>query len=458
VTDLTFVSLGVAEPILRALAAENYTHPTPIQAKAIPALLEGRDLLGIAQTGTGKTAAFGLPLLQKLSIGHVPPAPKQARALILAPTRELAVQIEQSLRTYGRFLNLKLAVILGGVSQNNQVRAMARGVDILVATPGRLLDLVQQKHVRLDAVESFIVDEADRMLDMGFIRDVRKLVAQLPKKRQSMLFSATMPDDIARLAHEMLIEPQRIEIAPQGRTADRVAQKLYFVPMPQKRQLLSELLKDASLNRVIVFTRTKHGANRVAEHLSRTGVVAEAIHGNKSQNARQRALEMFRDGKARVLVATDIAARGIDIDNISHVVNFELPNEPESYVHRIGRTARAGTEGIAISFCDASERNYLRDIERLIRMKIEVVAHDLPELTEEQRRQMDEPRRPHGHRHGKPGGGHKRGGNHGGGHHGGQGRSEGAAGENPHAPKKRNGSRPHWHRGKDSSARRAKGA
>ena len=442
-TDLTFVSLGVAEPILRALAAENYTHPTPIQGKAIPALLEGRDLLGIAQTGTGKTAAFGLPLLQKLSTGHVPPGPKQTRALILAPTRELAVQIEQSLRTYGRFLNLKLAVILGGVSQNNQVRAMARGVDILVATPGRLLDLVQQKHVRLDAVECFIVDEADRMLDMGFIRDVRKLVALLPKKRQSMLFSATMPDDIAKLAHEMLNQPQRIEIAPQGRTADRVTQKLYFVPMPQKRQLLSELLKDVSLNRVIVFTRTKHGANRVAEHLSRTGVVAEAIHGNKSQNARQRALEMFRDGKARVLVATDIAARGIDIDNISHVVNFELPNEPESYVHRIGRTARAGTDGIAISFCDASERDYLRDIERLIRMKIEVVAHELPELTEEQRRQQEEPRRPHGHRHGgKPHGHHKPGGGH---HHGN--RSE--AGENPHAPKKRNGSRPHWHRGKD---------
>ena len=441
-TDLTFVSLGVAEPILRALAAENYTHPTPIQGKAIPALLEGRDLLGIAQTGTGKTAAFGLPLLQKLSTGHVPPGPKQARALILATTRELAVQIEQSLRTYGRFLNLKLAVILGGVSQNNQVRAMARGVDILVATPGRLLDLVQQKHVRLDAVECFIVDEADRMLDMGFIRDVRKLVALLPKKRQSMLFSATMPDDIAKLAHEMLNQPQRIEIAPQGRTADRVTQKLYFVPMPQKRQLLSELLKDVSLNRVIVFTRTKHGANRVAEHLSRTGVVAEAIHGNKSQNARQRALEMFRDGKARVLVATDIAARGIDIDNISHVVNFELPNEPESYVHRIGRTARAGTDGIAISFCDASERDYLRDIERLIRMKIEVVAHELPELTEEQRRQQEEPRRPHGHRHGgKPHGhhGHKPGGGH---HH--ANRSE--TGENPHAPKKRNGSRPHWKR------------
>ncbi|HEX4369827.1 MAG TPA: DEAD/DEAH box helicase [Rhizomicrobium sp.] len=459
-TDLTFESLGVAEPILRALSGENYTHPTPIQAKAIPTLLAGRDLLGIAQTGTGKTAAFGIPLLQRLSVGHVPPGAKQARALILAPTRELAVQIEQSLRTYGRYLNLRMAVILGGVNQTSQVRAMARGVDILVATPGRLLDLVQQKHVRLDAVSSFIVDEADRMLDMGFIRDVRKLVAHLPKERQSMLFSATMPEDIARLVHEMMNKPERIEVAPQGKTADRITQKLFIVPMAQKRQLLSELLKDVSMNRVIVFTRTKHGANRVAEHLSRTGVVAEAIHGNKSQNARQRALEMFRSGKARVLVATDIAARGIDIDDISHVVNFELPNEPESYVHRIGRTARAGGEGIAISFCDSSERGFLHDIERVIRMKIEVVAHDLPELTEEQRRQMETPRQPHGHRHGKPHG-HK-GGHNGGGHKPGGQKPHGAPraddGANPHAPKKRNGSRPHWHRGKDSSARRAGGA
>jgi ATP-dependent RNA helicase RhlE len=265
-----------------------------------------------------------------------------------------------------------------------------------------------------------------------------------------------MPEDIARLVHEMMHQPEKIEVAPQGKTADRVEQKLYYVPAIQKRQMLSELLKDVSLNKVIVFTRTKHGANKVAEHLSRTGVVAEAIHGNKSQNARQRALDMFRTGKARVLVATDIAARGIDIDDISHVVNFELPNEPESYVHRIGRTARAGGQGIAISFCDASERGFLRDIERVIRMKIEAVAHDLPELTEEQRRQMEEPRRPHGHRHGKPHG-HKHGGQKQGGHKpGGHGGREG--GENPHAPKKRNGSRPHWHRGRDSSARRANGA
>ena len=436
-SDITFAGLGIAEPILRALAQENYTHPTPIQAKAIPALLAGRDLLGIAQTGTGKTAAFGLPLLQKLSVGHVPPRPRETKALILAPTRELAVQIEESLRSYGRFLNLRMTVILGGVNQNTQIRNMSKGVDILVATPGRLLDLVQQKQVRLDGVTHFIVDEADRMLDMGFIRDVRKLVAYIPKQRQSMLFSATMPEDIARLVHEMMNNPERIEVAPQGKTADRIAQSLYFVPMPQKRQLLSELMKDVALNRVIVFTRTKHGANRVAEHLTKTGVVAEAIHGNKSQNARQRALDLFRTGKARVLVATDIAARGIDIDDISHVINFELPNEPESYVHRIGRTARAGGEGVAISFCDASERGYLKDIERVIRMKIPVVAHDLPDLTEEQKRQMDEPRRPHGHRHGKPG--HKHGGPRGG--H--------AAGDNPHAPKKRNGSRAHWNRSRD---------
>jgi len=443
VTDTTFATLGVAEPILRSLAAENYTIPTPIQVRAIPALLAGRDLLGIAQTGTGKTAAFGIPLLQKLSVGHVPPRPKETRALILAPTRELAVQIGDSLKTYGRFLNLKLAVILGGVSQHSQVQTMSRGVDILVATPGRLLDLVQQKHVRLDAVNTFIVDEADRMLDMGFIRDVRKITAALPKQRQSMLFSATMPDDVVKLVGDMLNQPERIEVTPPGKTADRVVQKLYHVSMPQKRQLLSELLKDNALNRVIVFTRTKHGANKVAAHLLKTGVASDAIHGNKSQNARQNALERFRSGKVRVLVATDIAARGIDIDDISHVINFELPNEPESYVHRIGRTARAGGEGIAISFCDPSERAYLRDIERLTHNKIEAVPHDLPPLTEAdlaQERQHQQ-RPPHGHKHGKPGGGHKHGG------HKPGGRADGQApgGEQ----KKRNGSRPHWHRGRD---------
>ncbi len=416
-TDVTFAALGVAEPVLRALAAENYIHPTPIQARAIPPLLAGRDLLGIAQTGTGKTAAFGLPLLQKLSQGHVPPKPREVRALILAPTRELALQIEESLRTYGRFLNLRRAVILGGVSQNPQIAALKHGVDILVATPGRLLDLVQQKHVRLDTVSVLVVDEADRMLDMGFIRDVRKIVSHLPAQRQSMLFSATMPGDIVSLAGEMMRDPVRIEVAPQGKTADRIEQKLYHVPMAQKRQLLVRLLKDETMSRVIVFTRTKHGANRVAEHLAKNGTAAEAIHGNKSQNARQRALEAFRAGKARVLVATDIAARGIDIDDISHVVNFELPNEPEGYVHRIGRTARAGGSGIAISFCDPTERDYLRDIERLIRNQIAVLAHDLPLLPESQSQPAHRP------------------------------------GQKPQAPrpKKKNGARPHWHRNKDKN-------
>jgi ATP-dependent RNA helicase RhlE len=432
---MTFAGLGVAEPILRALAQENYTTPTPIQLRAIPALLGGGDLLGIAQTGTGKTAAFGIPLLQKLSVGHVPPRPKEAKSLILAPTRELAVQIEQSLRTYGRFLNLKMAVILGGVSQHGQINALRGGADIVVATPGRLLDLVQQKHIRLDGVSSFILDEADRMFDMGFIRDVRKILGFLPKERQSMLFSATMPDEVSKLVHEVLREHQRIEVAPQSRTADRVVQKLYFVPAMQKRQLLTELLKDNALYRVIVFTRTKHGANKVAGHLAKIGIASDAIHGNKSQNARQRALEQFRNGKLRVLVATDIAARGIDIDEVTHVINFELPNEPESYVHRIGRTARAGAEGVAISFCDPSERGYLRDIERITRNKLEATPHDLPPLTEAELaavKQQDQ-RPPHGHRHGgKPGSGHKPGEHKGG------------------APgKKRNGSRPHWHRGKD---------
>jgi len=430
VNDITFSALGVAEPILRALAAENYTIPTPIQARAIPALLAGRDLLGIAQTGTGKTAAFGLPLLQKLSVGHVPPRPREAKSLILAPTRELAVQIGDALKTYGRHLNLKIAVILGGVSQNSQINATKNGVDILVATPGRLLDLVNQRHIKLDTVSTFIVDEADRMLDMGFIRDVRKITAILPKQRQSMLFSATMPDDVVKLVGDMLHQPERIEVAPQGKTADRVTQKLFFVPTMQKRQLLIELLKDLAMYRVIVFTRTKHGANKVAEYLNKNGVQSDAIHGNKSQNARQRALDTFRSGKLRVLVATDIAARGIDIDDISHVVNFELPNEPESYVHRIGRTARAGAGGAAISFCDGSEKAYLRDIEKLTRSKIEVEAHELPDLTPEQIKQLNEPRQPHGHRHGN--GGHNKGG-----HNQGQ------------PAKKKGGSRPHWHRERD---------
>lgn len=373
-THTTFSDLGLAEPLLRALHAENYTSPTPIQARAIPLLLAGRDLLGIAQTGTGKTAAFGLPLLQRLSETPGQAGPKAARALILAPTRELAIQIDAALRTYGRHLRLRQAVILGGVGQLPQVRALARGVDILVATPGRLLDLVAQGHIRLDKATTFVLDEADRMLDMGFIRDVRKIVKALPAKRQSLLFSATMPADVERLAHDMLRDPARIEVTPKVVTVDRVKQHVHFIEAPKKRALLAELLRDPQLARVIVFTRTKHGANRVAEHLDKMGVATEAIHGNKSQGARQRALESFSTGRARVLVATDIASRGIDVDGVTHVINFELPNIPESYVHRIGRTARAGAHGIAVSFCDPSERAYLRDIERLTKRPLLVAG------------------------------------------------------------------------------------
>jgi len=374
----TFESLGLSEPLLRALSAENYTQPTPIQTRAVPALLNGRDLLGIAQTGTGKTAAFGLPLLQKLAENRVRPNPKACRALILAPTRELAVQIDQSLKTYGRHLGLKQAVILGGVNQSSQINAMRGGVDILVATPGRLLDLVKQHHVRLDAANFLVIDEADRMFDMGFIKDVRRIVSMLPRARQSMLFSATMPREVVELIGDVLHQYERVEVSPPTLTADRVEQRVIQIEQRNKRALLSHLLADPGMNRVIVFTRTKHTANRVSEHLAKTGVVCDAIHGNKSQNARQRALDGFKAGKVRVLVATDIAARGVDVDNISHVINFELPNEPESYVHRIGRTARAGTEGIAISFCDPSEKTYLRDIERLVKRPLTVVEHKLP--------------------------------------------------------------------------------
>jgi len=374
VTESLFSALGLAEPLLRALAAENYTQPTPIQAKTIPLILQGRDVLGIAQTGTGKTAAFGLPLLQNLSRTRVALEPRMVRALILAPTRELALQIGESLKTYGRHYGLRQAVILGGVGQGAQVAALKGGLDILVATPGRLLDLAAQKHVRLDRVSTLVVDEADRMLDMGFIRDVRRIVAALPKQRQSLLFSATMPGDVVHLAHEMLKEPVRVDVAPPTVTADRIEQKLHHVASQEKRKLLVNLLADPALARVIVFTRTKHGANKVVEHLEKAGIAAEAIHGNKSQNARVRAMENFRTGRARLLVATDIAARGIDVDGITHVVNFELPNEPESYVHRIGRTARAGAGGIAISFCAPEEQAFLRDIERLVKRKLDVVG------------------------------------------------------------------------------------
>ena len=366
----TFSTLGVAEPLLRALTAENYLTPTPIQTEAIPLILSGRDVLGLAQTGTGKTAAFGLPLLQKLAETGAQAGPRTMRALILAPTRELAIQIDESLKTYGRHLKLRHAVILGGVNQNKQVAALRHGVDILVATPGRLLDLVNQKHVVLGAASFLVIDEADRMFDMGFIRDVRKIVGHLPKKRQSLLFSATMPDEVAHLVQEILHQPARIAITPKVVTAEKVEQRIYFVEQQAKRGLLHDLLRDPQMKRVIVFTRTKHGANKVADQIEKAGHAADAIHGNKSQGARQRALENFRSGRSRVLVATDIAARGIDIDDVTHVINFELPNVAESYVHRIGRTARAGTGGVAISFCDSSERAFLRDIEKLIKQRL----------------------------------------------------------------------------------------
>ncbi len=393
----SFASLGIAEPILRALTAEKYETPTPIQDQAIPALLAGKDLLGIAQTGTGKTAAFAIPILQHLSANRAHPVPKSPRALILAPTRELAIQIGDAFRAYGRFLGLRHTVVVGGVGYPQQIQALHRGVDILVATPGRLMDHMQSGQVRLDRVTHLVLDEADRMLDMGFVRDVRKIVAALPKRRQSMFFSATMPPEVARLAGEMLLQPMRVEVSPKVITVDKVTQNVHFVHAADKRTHLIKLLGDPALSRVIVFTRTKHGANKVADSLDRARIPAEAIHGNKSQNARQRALERFRSGDARVLVATDIAARGIDVDGITHVVNFELPNVPETYVHRIGRTARAGAAGVAISLCDGSERAFLRDIERLTKRTIAVVGGQPAPLAERPKQQQQQHHQPNRH-------------------------------------------------------------
>ncbi len=369
-TETNFTRLGLAEPLTRALEAEGYVTPTPIQAQAIPALLEGRDLLGLAQTGTGKTAAFVLPLLQYLTENHEQTAPRACRALIVAPTRELAIQIDESIRAYSRYVSVRHTVITGGVNQNRQIRAMRNGVDILIATPGRLLDLIDQRQVVLHSADTLILDEADRMFDMGFIRDIRKIVALLPRERQTMLFSATMPREIEKLVREVLYEPVRVEVEPEVKTVERVEQSVYHVGKNAKRELLRDFMADPAFSRVLIFTRTKHGANRLAGQLVRDGVEADAIHGNKSQAARQRALENFREDAARVLVATDIAARGIDVDGVTHVINFDLPMEAESYIHRIGRTARAGASGIAISFCDPAERKYLRDIERLINCSI----------------------------------------------------------------------------------------
>ena len=369
----SFADLGLSAPIQRAVTAENYATPTPIQAKAIPHLLAGRDLLGCAQTGTGKTAAFALPILHRLSNDIRRPAPKACRALVLTPTRELAAQIRASFATYGKHLKLSCAVVFGGVGQGQQVKALARGVDVLVATPGRLLDLMGQGLVRLDRLEVFVLDEADRMLDMGFIHDVRRVIAALPERRQSLFFSATMLPEVVRLAGSILNDPVKVEAHPVGSTVELVEQRVMFVDKAGKRALLGRLLKDGEVGRALVFTRTKHGADRVVRQLAQDGVAADAIHGNKSQNARTSALERFRTGAGRVLVATDIAARGIDVEGITHVINYDLPNIPESYVHRIGRTARAGRSGVAISFCDGEERAYLRDIEALTKTKIKVM-------------------------------------------------------------------------------------
>ncbi len=371
-----FSGLNLAQPILRAIADEGYTTPTPIQLKSIPPLCEGRDLLGVAQTGTGKTAAFALPALHRLAedggknLGK--PQSLKPRVLILAPTRELAGQIGDSLRSYGRHMRLRLAVVFGGTPIRPQIRTITQGVHVLVATPGRLLDLMNRGQLRLDGVETFILDEADRMLDMGFIHDVKKISAAVSANRQTVLFSATMPKSVAGLAGNLLNDPVRVEVAPTATTAEKVEQRVLFVQKSKKRALLDELLNDKSIKRVLIFTRTKHGADRVARNLHDSGVRSDAIHGNKAQNARQKALRGFRSGNIRALVATDIAARGIDVEGVTHVINFELPNDPESYVHRIGRTARAGADGIAISFCDRDERAYLRDIEKTIRQNVPV--------------------------------------------------------------------------------------
>ena len=369
----SFAELPLIEPLQRAVREEGYTVPTPIQAQSIIPLLEGKDLLGCAQTGTGKTAAFTLPLLQKLTKQSIHTMRNAPRALIIAPTRELAAQIRESIRTYGKYLHVTSTVIFGGVGQQNQVNAINRGVDILVATPGRLLDLIGQGHIRLNQVEFFVLDEADRMLDMGFIHDIRKIILKLPAKRQSIFLSATLEPKVIALAKTLVHDPVHVSVTPETPTVEKIVQSVYFVDGHKKDMLLVKLLSDSAFKRVIVFTQMKHIANKVAAMLTRAGVRAEATHGNKSQTARIAALEAFRRGKVHVLVATDIAARGIDVDGITHVINYELPNEAETYIHRIGRTARAGAEGHAISFCSASERGILHAIERLIHKQITVI-------------------------------------------------------------------------------------
>lgn len=448
----TFTDLALSAPLLKALAHEGYEIPTPIQAKSIPDLLKGRDLLGIAQTGTGKTAAFALPILEHLAKKTERPARGTARVLILAPTRELASQIGESFKAYGRFLKTSRAVVFGGVSIGKQIEILRGGVDVLIATPGRLVDLIDRRAVTLSQIEIFVLDEVDQMLDLGFIHAIRKLTGMLPAKRQNLFFSATMPKEIANLAAGLLTDPVRVEVAPVATTAERVNQSVIHVDPANKLKLLAELLKDNNMTRTLVFTRTKHGADKVMKGLSAVGFTAAAIHGNKSQANRERALAGFKAGKILVLVATDIAARGIDIDSVSHVINYDLPFVPEQYVHRIGRTARAGAEGDAIAFCTPEDRPLLRDIEKTIRMSVPVKEHALGKKVEELAPNhgwnpmgKQKPQgRPHPARAGKPQGqkakAHRKGNspnrNHGNG--GGQGQTAGAA-----APK-RSGGKPSW--------------
>jgi ATP-dependent RNA helicase RhlE len=386
-----FRALGLSRPIVRALLGEGYTTPTPIQSEVIPHARAGRDVLACAPTGTGKTAAFVLPMLETLEASE---RSGRIRALIVTPTRELAGQIAERVSVYGRHQGVRHTVVYGGVGQRNQELALQRSPDVLIATPGRLLDLMQQGLVRLDGVTHLVLDEADRMLDMGFIHDVRRICAALPKKRQTLLFSATIPADIQNLASGMLVDPVRVSVAPQVTTAEKVAQSVLFVAQSEKRAVLERLLKGAGVERAVVFTRTKHGANRLSEQLGRSGIEAAAIHGNKSQSARERALHDFKRGITRVLVATDVAARGIDVDGVSHVFNFDLPNVAESYVHRIGRTGRAGAAGSAVSLCDPlAERSLLRDIERVIRQRLPVVGED-GHVVEESAQLGEQPKRP----------------------------------------------------------------
>ena len=381
---MLFEKLGLIEPILKALKTEGYTIPAPIQQKSIPVILEGKDLLGCAQTGTGKTAAFAIPILQILyQDKQNTKGFKHIRTLILTPTRELAIQINESFEAYGKHTGLKHEVIYGGVSQHTQTIALRNGVDILIATPGRLLDLMNQGYVHLDHLEIFVLDEADRMLDMGFINDVKKLIRQLPKQKQTLLFSATMPAPIAQLANSLLHHPVRVEVSPVTATAELIDQSVYFVGKRNKQSLLVHLIKENQIRRTLVFTRTKHGADKIARDLKKANIHADAIHGNKSQLSRQNALANFKNGRLKVLVATDIAARGIDIDDLTHVVNFDLPNVPETYIHRIGRTGRAGASGIALSFCDVEERILLSDINKLIGRKIPSLPHPFEILDQE---------------------------------------------------------------------------